>query len=67
MKKMKILTVNGQSYEVCDPRAVHIDDEAVSADTAWSSQKLSGILGETEASLDSILAIQNELIGGGSV
>lgn len=67
MKKMKILTVNGQSYEVCDPQAAHIDDDAVAADTTWSSIKLSGILGETEASLDGIIAIQNELIGGGNV
>lgn len=63
MKKMKILTVNGQSYEVCDPQAAKIDDDAVSADKTWSAQKLSGVLGDLDATLDGILEIQNGLIG----
>ena len=67
MKKMKILTVNGQSYEVCDPQAAKIDDGAVTADKTWSAQKLSGVLGELETALNGILEIQNVLIGGGSL
>ena len=63
MKKMKILTVNGQSYEVCDPQAAKIDDNAATADKTWSSQKLSGVLGDLDATLDGILEIQNGLIG----
>ena len=64
---MKILTVNGQSYEVCDPQAARIDDNALTSDKTWSAQKLSGVLGDVENALDGILNIQNVLIGGGSV
>lgn len=67
MKKLKILTVNGQNYEISDPQAARIDDTAVGAEKTWSSQKLSSILGNVEESMDGIIAIQNELIGGGGV
>ena len=42
---MKILTVNGEQYEVVDAQA-------------------RVTLGDVETALDSILAIQNELMGG---
>ena len=41
MKEMKTLTINGVTYTVADPDAAHIDDGAVSADTAWSGAKVS--------------------------
>lgn len=47
MEEMKILTVNGESYEVVDAKARNS-------------------LGDVEAALDSILAIQNALLGGES-
>lgn len=67
MNKMKILTVNGQSYEVFDPEAARIDDTGVADEKTWSSRKISETFGTVETALDGILAIQNELIGGGTV
>lgn len=64
MKKMKVLTVNGQSYGICDPDAARIDDGAVSTDKTWSSQKLDSLLGNVEEALDGIISLQKELIGG---
>lgn len=64
MKKMKILTVNGQSYTVCDPEAAHIDDGVVAGDMTWSSQKLSDVFGDVESAVDEIISLQNRLIGG---
>ena len=63
MKKLKILTVNGQSYEICDPQAARIEDGAVTAESTWSSQKLDSLLGDVEVSLDGILDLQNKLMG----
>ena len=64
--EMKTLTVNGQTYTVADPDAAHIDDTSVSPDKTWSAEKLQGLMGDVEKALDSIIAIQNELLGGGN-
>lgn len=37
MDKMKTLTVNGKTYEICDPSAPRIDNETV-GDSPWSSK-----------------------------
>lgn len=37
MNKMKTLTVNGKTYEICDPSAPRIDNETV-GDALWSSK-----------------------------
>lgn len=60
MNIFKTLTIGGQTYAV----AAGIDDGAVSADTTWSSEKLHTLVGNVEASLDAIIAIQELLIGG---
>ena len=65
MKKLKVLTVNGQSYAICDPQAARIDDGAITEEKTWSSQKLNSMLGDVEGILDGIIAHQNELMGGG--
>lgn len=48
MEQMKILTVNGEQYEVVDAQ-------------------LRQTMGDVESALDSILEMQNALIGGESV
>lgn len=60
MNVFKTLTVGGQTYTV----AAGVDDSAVSPDTTWSSEKLSGLLGDVETALDAVIVIQNALIGG---
>lgn len=64
--EMKTLTVNGQTYTVADPDAAHIDDSSAAPDKTWSAEKLSATLGDVETALDSIIEIQNDLIGGGA-
>lgn len=64
--EMKTLTVNGQTYTVADPDAAHIDDSSAAPDKTWSAEKLSATLGDVETALDSIIEIQNGLIGGGT-
>ena len=39
MKKMKTLTVNGETFAVCDPEAARIDD-SVAGDQAWSGKQI---------------------------
>ena len=39
MKQIKTLTVNGNTYEIADPDAAHIDDSAVGTN-AWSSKTI---------------------------
>lgn len=39
MKQIKTLTINGNSYEITDSNAAHIDDSAVGAN-AWSGAKI---------------------------
>lgn len=63
MNVFKTLTVNGQTYQV----ASAVDDQAVSPDTTWSSEKISGQLGAVETALDAIIVIQEQLIGGEAV
>ena len=49
---------------------VVIDDSQISSSTTWSSQKISdeieSAVGDIETALDSIIEIQNDLIGGGT-
>lgn len=40
-----------------------INDNVVSPTTTWSSQKIDSLVGDVEAALDAIIAIQEELIG----
>ena len=39
MKKMKTLTVNGETFAVCDPEAARIDDSVV-GEQAWSGKQI---------------------------
>lgn len=39
MEIVKTLTVDGQTYQICDPEAARIDDDTVGAQ-AWSAKKL---------------------------
>lgn len=38
--KMKELVVNGESYQVWDPEAAHIDDSKAGPDTCWSGEQI---------------------------
>ena len=69
MAEMKTLTVNGIEYEVTDAKAVRTDAQVL--DTARQAQARANIgaagaeaLGDIEAVLDGILAIQQALMGG---
>ena len=50
MKQIKTLTVNGNTYEIADPDAAHIDDSAVGTD-AWSSRKISDAIGAAQRAI----------------
>lgn len=63
MNTFKTLTVDGQTYTM----ASAVYDDAVSADTTWSSEKLDGMLGDVDAALVQIIAIQEGLMGGDGV
>ena len=41
-----------------------IDDASGAADKTWSAQKLSQTIGQLDAALDALLALQNSLLGG---
>lgn len=47
MKQIKTITVNGNTYEIADPDAAHIDDSAVDTN-AWSSRKISDAIGAAQ-------------------
>ena len=57
MKPIKTLTVGGETYQITDPEAAKIDDNAVAPDQTWSSKKIAHELGDIKATLDSIIAI----------
>lgn len=63
MNTFHSLTVDGQTYTI----ASSIQDDGVSPNTTWSSEKIAGLLGDTEQALDSILAMQEKLMGGETV
>ena len=44
-----------------------LDDDKTAPGYTWSSQKIATEIGSIETALDSIIAIQNSLMGGGSV
>ena len=60
MNTFKTLTIHGQTYAI----ASDIQDDTIAKDTTWSSEKIDDQLGNVEASLDAILALQNTLMGG---
>lgn len=41
-----------------------IDDTSADPEKTWSAQKLTACLGDIDAALDGVLAIQNTLLGG---
>ena len=41
-----------------------IDDTSADPEKTWSAQKLATTLGDLDAALDAVLAIQNALLGG---
>ena len=41
-----------------------IDDTSADPEKTWSAQKLAATLGDLDAALDALLAIQNALLGG---
>lgn len=41
-----------------------IDDTSADPEKTWSAQKLTACLGDLDAALDAVLAIQNALLGG---
>ena len=41
-----------------------IDDTSAAADKTWSARKLTALVGDLDAALDALLALQNGLLGG---
>ena len=44
-----------------------IDDTSADPQKTWSAQKLSQTIGQLDAALDAVLALQNQLLGGDSL
>ena len=69
MKEMNRLTINGQQYRVADEWAVRFEAQSLSEEQkALARENIGaadvGSLGDVEAALDGILAIQAALMGG---
>ena len=58
---------NGAINELFTQLYSIVNDDAIGTSSTWSSGKLYATFGDIETALDSILAMQNQLIGGGSV
>lgn len=71
MAEVKKLVINGVEYEVTDPKAVRTDAQVLEkAQQARARANIGAAaaedLGDIEAALDGILAIQQALTGGDS-
>ena len=56
------IRVGDEDYAI----APAIDDTSADPEKTWSAQKLAATLGDLDAALDALLAIQNQLLGGDS-
>ena len=58
MKRIKTLTVGGETYRITDPEAARIDDTAVQEETAWSGKHTVDMLAPAFLESGSIVACQ---------
>lgn len=69
MRDMNRLTVNAESYRIRDEQAVSFELQSLTAEQMAQARANIGAagaeaMGDVDAALDGILAIQNALIGG---
>lgn len=62
MPYIHTIRVGDEDYAI----APAIDDASADPEKTWSAQKLDATLGNLDAALDALLAIQNQLLGGDS-
>lgn len=62
MPYIHTIRVGDEDYAI----APAIDDTSADPEKTWSAQKLAATLGDLDAALDALLAIQNQLLGGDS-